>query len=185
MAPAVAVLLLLGLSPAQAAVVNGKAPPNAVVWASPVIEDAALSGRSYEMHNVHRSFVPEVLVVPPGSTVRFSNDDPFFHSIYSTSQPDAFDLGFYSIGPGKSVTFDRPGANLIRCHIHHAMRAVVIVTNGPSARADAKTGAFRLTIGSGSYAIHSIDIATGGEAVTRVTVGAAQTLTLLAPLGGT
>src|SRR5579862_9127496 len=76
---AVPALMLLAPAQAVAAVVTGTAQPNAVVWASPAVESATRSKRSYEMHNAHRSFVPEVLVVPPGSTVRFSNDDPFFH----------------------------------------------------------------------------------------------------------
>ncbi len=91
------------------------------------------------MRNVEKSFMPELLVVSVGGIVRFPNDDPFFHSIYSSSDADAFDIGFYGNGPGKEVSFERTGIVDVRCHIHAKMHATIVVVDGPYLRAD---GAF-------------------------------------------
>jgi plastocyanin len=52
------------------------------------------------------AFVPAVLVVPPGATVDFGNEDPFFHNVFSYSQAKRFDLGRYPAGESKAVTFE-------------------------------------------------------------------------------
>jgi len=154
-------LVALSSQSAFAATIDGAAVPSAVVWLSPVaahVPAAPSTPQLTEIRNIDRSFDPALLILPVGSSVRFSNEDPFFHSIFSSSEPDAFDIGFYSIGPGKTVSFPRAGIITVRCHIHRAMRAVIIVVDGPAARADARSGAFRLTgVASGSYVIHAWD----------------------------
>jgi plastocyanin len=149
----------------RAATVDGTASPDAVVWASPVVtaRSPAPSPQTFEIRNVKRTFDPDLLVVPVGSTIRFSNDDPFFHSIFSDSKADPFDLGFYSIGPGKSVSFPSPGVVSVRCHIHRVMHAVIVVVDGPATRADPRNGAFTLGVASGSYVVHAWDPATATE----------------------
>ena len=39
------------------------------------------------------AFMPNVLVVPVGTTVEFPNRDPFFHNVFSYSSAQRFDLG--------------------------------------------------------------------------------------------
>ena len=60
------------------------------------------------MRNRDKAFVPDIFVIPVGSSVRFPNEDPFFHSIYAANSPDDFDIGFCGTGPGKIVRFLRP-----------------------------------------------------------------------------
>ncbi len=149
-----------------AGTIEGTASPGAVVWASPTaaVEPAENGLPLTEIRNVNRSFDPALEIVPMGSSIRFSNEDPFFHSIFSTSDVDPFDLGFYSIGPGKTVSFPRSGVVRVRCHIHHTMHASIIVVDGPATRADARSGAFRLGgVASGTYVIHAWDLRTATE----------------------
>src|SRR5690606_234544 len=99
-----------------------------------VLEGAEGAGAGTRRHRLAQrdtAFVPGVLVVPPGATVEFPNEDPFFHNVFSYSSVNRFDLGRYPRGESKSVRFDRPGVVRIYCEVHESMRAVVIVT--PSA----------------------------------------------------
>jgi plastocyanin len=164
--PALTLWLVAWTSAASAATVTGTAAPGAVVWVSSAAPAALAPGpaRTVEIRNIHRSFDPDIVIVPVGSTVRFSNDDPFFHSIFSTTDPGAFDLGFYSSGPGKTVSFAHAGVVSVRCHIHHAMHAVIVVVDGPAVRSDVRSGAFSLSgLASGAYTLHAWDNRAGVE----------------------
>lgn len=121
--------LLAAPRPCMSATVTGKVNRPSVVWISqtrlqPTVE--------VEMRNRDRQFIPAVLTVPLGSSVRFPNDDPYFHSIYSVSKGDPFDIGYYGYGPGKLVRFNESAVVDVRCHIHPKMHGVIIVTDGPT-----------------------------------------------------
>jgi hypothetical protein len=70
-------------------------------------------------------------VVPRGSLVRFPNQDPILHNVFSVSAPNAFDLGLYRKGPGKERRFDEPGLVRIYCNVHHEMVAYILVLATP------------------------------------------------------
>lgn len=74
------------------------------------------------------AFVPGLLVVPVGTTVRFPNQDPFFHNVFSYSSAARFDLGRYTRGESKDVRFQEPGIVKVYCEVHEPMRAVILVT---------------------------------------------------------
>lgn len=114
---------------AAAATIAGTAPGAVAAWVSGGPPAAPISA---VMTNAGKRFVPPLVVVPAGSTVRFPNQDPFYHSIFSSEGPDPFDIGFYDTGPGKVVPFPHPGVVRVRCHIHAFMHALIIVTDGPS-----------------------------------------------------
>ncbi|MGH9405677.1 MAG: hypothetical protein ACRD3D_07580 [Terriglobia bacterium] len=78
-----------------------------------------------------KHFVPEIVVVPAGSTVSFPNRDPIFHNVFSLSRAKSFDLGYYPAGETRSVRFARPGVVEVYCHIHPDMSAAILVV--PSA----------------------------------------------------
>ena len=145
-----ALLGLLDAAPASAATVVGKLVAPSIVWVTDV---DAVHPIVAEMRNTAKTFVPDILAIPVGSTVRFPNDDPFFHSIFSASETGAFDIGFYPAGPGKEQLFDRPGILDVRCHIHALMRANIVVVDGPFASAD--TSFSIADIGSGDRVVHA------------------------------
>ena len=72
-------------------------------------------------------FIPRVLAVPVGSTVVFLNSDTTFHNVFSTSETKKFDLGLYSRGRSRSVTFEKLGVVRIQCHVHPRMEAFIVV----------------------------------------------------------
>lgn len=100
------------------------------------------------------AFVPALLVIPVGTTVRFPNQDPFFHNVFSYSVGGRFDLGRYPMGEAKDVTFDRPGIVKVYCEVHESMRSAIVVTeNRWWARPD-EDGRFRLEgVPAGTYTL--------------------------------
>ena len=80
------------------------------------------------MEQENRRFSPELLVVTAGSRVSFPNMDPIFHNVFSLSGPKAFDLGNYSKGDTRYVTFGKPGVVYVNCHLHPNMAATIVVT---------------------------------------------------------
>lgn len=72
-------------------------------------------------------FVPSFLIVVAGQTVSMPNEDQLAHNVYSLSPAKQFDLGFYTKGEHKTVTFDRPGIVDVQCLIHAFMRARILV----------------------------------------------------------
>jgi hypothetical protein len=69
----------------------------AVVWLSGPQAQPRPPVRS-DIGNSRKEFSPHVLVVPVGSTVSFSNYDPFNHNVFSLSEESPFDLGLYGRG---------------------------------------------------------------------------------------
>ena len=92
-----------------------------------------------------KQFVPRVMAIAAGESVRFPNDDPILHNVFSTSPDNAFDTGQYGRGEGKVATFAKPGLVRVYCNVHHSMYGFVLVLDTPfHTRADA-AGRFRLT----------------------------------------
>ena len=69
----------------------------------------------------------ETLTIKTGDSIKFLNEDPFFHNIFSLSDLKTFDLGSYPKGESKSVTFEKPGVEEIECAIHPGMHLKVTV----------------------------------------------------------
>jgi plastocyanin len=157
-----AVVFFLCTLPVQAATVQGTLSEPGVVWISDGSKPASSSDQA-TLRQTSRTFVPAVLVVPAGSSVLFPNDDDYLHSVYSAQGPDYFDIGFYSKGPGKLVTFPRPGVNAIACHIHASMHAVIVVADGPFAATTTGNETFTLIdVRPGAHALH-VWSPSGGE----------------------
>jgi len=80
---------------------------------------------------VDLSFVPDVVVIPVGSTVSFPNSDAVSHQVYSFSSIRRFQLPLYRGKPYPPVMFDQPGVVTLGCNIHDNMLAYVVVTDAP------------------------------------------------------
>jgi plastocyanin len=91
----------------------------------------------FTVNQKNTMFSPFVLVVPVGSTVEFTNLDPFRHHVYSFSPAKKFELKLFGKGENRTVTFDKPGTVALGCNIHDTMQAFIQVVATPFA---AKTG---------------------------------------------
>jgi plastocyanin len=105
----------------------GRAVPDAVVILDGPGRAAAPGHFTINQH--HTMFMPFVLVVPVGSTVEFTNLDPFRHHVYSFSPAKKFELKLFGQGERRSVTFDKPGTVALGCNIHDTMQAFIQVVD--------------------------------------------------------
>ena len=97
-------------------------PAKAVPAPKPVVVD---------MVTVRKAFQPRILVVPVGSTVRFPNQDPILHNVFSVSGRNSFDLGLLGKGAGSSAVFREAGIVRVFCNVHHGMFGYVFVVATP------------------------------------------------------
>ena len=119
---------------------------DAIVYFRPKVpapKPAAPAGA--EMRTVRKQFVPRVLAVTVGSSVRFPNADPILHNAFSTSKDNAFDVGLYGEGEGQLVTFSHPGYVRVYCNVHHSMIGHILVLDTPYFTHPDASGNFRLT----------------------------------------
>ena len=94
----------------------------------------------FTINQKNTMFMPFVLVVPVGSTVDFTNLDPFRHHVYSFSPAKKFELKLFGQGEKRSVTFDRAGIVALGCNIHDTMQAFIRVVDTPFAVKTGKDG---------------------------------------------
>jgi plastocyanin len=101
-----------------------------------------------------RRFVPDLVVIPAGSTVSFPNFDPIFHNVFSLSKAKNFDLGNYPKGQTRMVTFPSPGMVAVYCHLHSNMAATIVVAPNRWATQANGNGAFALKdVPAGTYTV--------------------------------
>jgi len=74
-----------------------------------------------------KAFSVKKLSVKVGDSVKFLNEDPFSHNVFSLSDAKSFDLGSYGQGAAKSITFDKAGTIEVECAVHPDMKLVIEV----------------------------------------------------------
>jgi plastocyanin len=90
-----------------------------------------LSKAKFIMDQQNLTFIPHILPVPAGATVHFPNNDKVDHNIFSLSRTNKFNLGSYTPGQSKTVSFDKPGIVELRCDVHAEMAAYIMVLKNP------------------------------------------------------
>lgn len=100
-----------------------RAPLLALLIASTPIAHAA----DHTVAQKGKAFSSATLSIKSGDKVAFRNDDPFAHNVFSLSDPMQFDLGTYSQGQSKTVTFAKAGQYEVECAIHPEMKMVINV----------------------------------------------------------
>lgn len=73
------------------------------------------------------AYTPNVIIVPVGTTVRWTNNGAFNHTI--TSDTALFDSGPLAPGGSFEYRFDTPGTFNYHCTLHPSMTGKVIVSN--------------------------------------------------------
>lgn len=98
------------------------------------------------MDQLNKTFVPQLLVLPPGSSVEFRNNDSVSHEIYSFSPAKKFQLPLYHGKPYPPVLFEHTGLVTLGCNIHDWMLAYVLVTDAPYFGQTDKTGSWSVDL---------------------------------------
>ncbi len=139
-AQAVGALLLAGAAAhaigatVQVAVQDGSGKPLAgaiVFLESAEARKLVRPAQGVEMVQQKRQFVPDVMVIPVGTEVRFPNHDTVRHHVYSFSPAKKFELKLYAGTPANPVLFDQPGVVVLGCNIHDQMVAWMLVVDTP------------------------------------------------------
>jgi plastocyanin len=81
----------------------------------------------FEVTQKNMTFSPAELNIKVGDTVTFKNEDTTNHNIFSLSDAKSFDLGAYSAGQSKKVTFDKAGSVDVECAMHDTMHMKITV----------------------------------------------------------
>jgi plastocyanin len=100
--------------------------------------------KPFEMVTRRKAFEPRQLVIPRGSRVRFPNEDPILHNVFSVSAPNQFDLGLYKGAPGKEKRFEKAGLVRVYCNVHHDMVSYILVLDTPFHTTPDASGEFAL-----------------------------------------
>ncbi len=143
---AAATLLSLAAAPtvyAQTGTISGKVeatPPkylkDTVVYLKQV--PGTYKPQTHAMDQKGMTFIPHVLVVTQGDTVKFLNHDNVAHNVYSPDN-EGYNLGTFKANEERSYTFKSPGAYSQLCSIHPEMLGYIWVGQNPYAAAvDAK-----------------------------------------------
>lgn len=105
-----------------------------------------------KMANQDLKFSPPTLPIFKGTTVDFQNMDQIFHSVFSISESNAFDLGLCGKETEKFVEFINPGLVEIFCHIHSQMHGLILVWDNPFFAVTSPDGLFTVkNVPEGKY----------------------------------
>jgi plastocyanin len=80
---------------------------------------------------VNKTFLPGVLPILVGTSVRFPNHDQIHHHVYSFSPIKTFELPLYKGDDAPPVLFDKVGVVRIGCNIHDWMSGIILVLPSP------------------------------------------------------
>jgi plastocyanin len=154
--------LMIAAGPLSAASVSfavlkqdGKPLAGAVITAEPESgKSSPPAPQKAVVDQVELSFVPDVTVIPVGSSVSFPNSDQVSHQVYSFSPARRFQLPLYRGQAHAPVVFDQAGIVTLGCNIHDNMAAFIVVTAAPFfGRTDAKGGWMIPSLPDGPYRI--------------------------------
>jgi plastocyanin len=118
-----------------------------------------------------RQFAPHVRIIPQGSKVEFTNQDPFSHNVFSKASQGPFDTDVFGRGKKKSTVMKETGVYPLYCNVHPRMTAFVIAVNTPYYAQAGQDGRFSIgNVPAGQYLLH-VWHERGGLQTTNVTVG--------------
>ena len=102
-------------------------------------------------------FIPHVLPVLMGTTVKFLNSDPTPHNVFSPDY-EKFNLGTWPQGQTKDHVFDKcakfPCAYTTLCRVHAEMEGFVVVLQNPFFAVSGKDGHYAIeNVPAGTYSV--------------------------------
>jgi plastocyanin len=103
-------------------------PPPSVPSGAADTSTAAPTGKVVRATVKNSSFQPGRIVVSPGTTVVWTNNDPLEHTV--TAADGSFDSGVMAPGATWRRTFTTPGTYPYTCRPHPFMKGVVVVQEG-------------------------------------------------------
>ena len=143
--------------------------PTAVVTLDPHAPlDVPLPAEPAEMDQYGRMFIPRLVVVREGQTVRFINSENDLHNVHVVDEAGEtlFNVGMPIIGGTYDHVFERAGDYRVGCNLHQQMAATVRVTASPFIAVADREGDFALS--GVPYGVYDVELRRGAEQVSRV-----------------
>jgi plastocyanin len=140
------------------AVVSLEDPPRGATISRPLETDVRQEGCT---------FLPHVVLLPPGGAIRFTNSDPIAHQVRLVGT-DTSQNAMQTRNVLMSRRFDAPGEFAVRCDIHPWMSAWAVVMRHPFYTVTDANGRFALDVPEGRYKVriwHELFGVVQGEAV--------------------
>jgi plastocyanin len=138
----------------KARVVGKENAANIVVYLEGVPGSFKPPEKRPEVNHINLQFDPPVIAVMQGATVDFPNSDSVFHSAFSISPSNPFDLGLYQKGREKFVQFKNAGVVELFCHIHSHMHGFILVLDNPYFAITSASGEFQIAnVPDGDYTV--------------------------------
>lgn len=132
------------------------------------------------MDQKNLSFVPHVLAITVGDTVKFENHDHVQHNVFSPEGD--YNLGLFGFGQSKTHTFEKAGTFTQLCSVHPDMLAYVFVGQNPYSAVPDDQGRYELQgVPPGTYELavwnselkapkQSVTVKDGGTATADVSL---------------
>ncbi len=126
-------------------------PDHVVVYVEKI--PGTFQASTAEMDQKNKVFIPYLLPVLRGATVKFHNSDNLQHNVFGVGA-DEFNLGTYTYGITRALTFDKPGEVDILCNVHPEMAAYIVVLQNPYFAQPDSSGKFRIAgVPAGQYVL--------------------------------
>jgi len=99
---------------------------NSKTWPAP-------AGKPISMDQKGLVFIPHVLPIQKGATVKFLNNDSVEHNVYFLFEKtgETIDIGTYQQGISVDYTFKEAGDVIALCKLHLEMAAYIVVLDNP------------------------------------------------------
>lgn len=125
-----------------------KSPENVVVYIETVPGEPKPPTDTVEIDQKKLVFIPHVVAVVKGTTVKFKNGDPLLHNIFWNASADgsysATNLGTWGQGDSRKYTFDKLGYVGLLCNIHPDMEGFILVLQNPYFAVVGKEGTYEI-----------------------------------------
>ncbi len=120
---------------------------NAVVFVAHERLEGWRSPTTFQMDQRRCTFVPHVLIIPPGATVEVLNSDGILHNFHTLGRLNpSLNLAQWAKAKPLRVTFEHPEIVQVKCDVHGDgfMRAWIVVAAHPYYALTDEGGRFRL-----------------------------------------
>jgi plastocyanin len=109
--------------------------------------------QTHAMDQQGMQFMPHILIVTQGDTVKFLNHDNVAHNVY-TPDNEGYNLGSFKQNEDRSYTFAKAGVYSQLCSVHPEMLGFVFVNQNPYVAVVDKKGAYVIKdVPPGTYQI--------------------------------
>jgi plastocyanin len=162
LAPRLALALLAVCAASTASAQNGKVAGKVDATPPKYLEDTVVflkevpgkhDAKTLNMDQKGMKFIPRVLTVTQGDTVKFLNHDSVAHNVYSPDN-EGFNLGSFGANEPKSYTLAKTGSYTILCSIHPEMLAYIFVGQNPYSAVVGKDGTYSIdNVPPGTYQV--------------------------------